>query len=71
MANDTTAAQDQAPDVAPVTWGERLAGVAGVITATAILLICLDLTFGGALSSKVTARLPRAADQEKEGGCGC
>lgn len=71
MANDTTTAQAGQDQVPPVTWGERLAGVAGVITATAILLICLDLTLGGALSSRITARLPAAAPAGEDGGCGC
>lgn len=69
MANDISTApagQDQAP---PVTIGERLAGAAGVITAAAIFLICLDMALGGQLSAQVTARLPAPAGEA--GGCDC
>jgi hypothetical protein len=74
MANDTTTAPDR-QEVPPVTWGERLAGIAGVITATAILVICLDLALGGKLSDPLSARFTRAdaagLGLDTEPGCGC
>jgi hypothetical protein len=76
MANDTTTAPAGPAQAPPVTMGERLAGVAGVITATAILLICLDMALGGKLSGQVSARLSQADAaglglNGDGGGCGC
>jgi len=45
------------------TRGERIAGVAGLIVAGLLLLICLDMATGGALAAAVA---PAAGC----GGCG-
>lgn len=76
MANETTTTAQAGPDqVPPVTWGERLAGIAGVITASVILFICLDMALGGTLTEPISARLSRAdaagLGLDQEGGCGC
>lgn len=51
----------------PVTRGERLGAVIGLISAAVIGLICLDLMTGGALS----ARFSRTSEGDNPDDCGC
>lgn len=59
------------PDVAPVSWGERLAALAGILTAALILAICADMVSGGRLAA--AARLGGKTPDGKTPGndCGC
>ena len=49
------------------TLGERAAGVAGVLAALVILVVCLDLACDGALLGWVG--VPKASQAPEGGGC--
>lgn len=51
------------------TRGERVAGIAGMVVAFSIGLICLDMASGGALSAR--ASRGKATGTDDDGGCGC
>lgn len=58
---------NESPPGEPVTRGERLGAIVGLISAIAIGFICFDLMTGGAL----TARLTRTSEGSDPGDCGC
>ncbi len=62
----------QGTEEVPVTRGERVAGVAGVVCGVLIILVCVDLASGGRVSGALSRR-PAAAAGADEGGCpgGC
>lgn len=68
-----TAAPDQGqgtgpPDIEymPVTRGEKVAAVVGLVVLAALALVCIDLATGGKLSSRI-GTVPAASRTEGEG----